>query len=68
MFIIGLTFLVPNQPVTSYLTLQLKSLGFDTFTTNLLTIPAYCIFIVNLLFWTWVYVSVLPLSDPSILY
>ena len=53
-YLIGLTFLIPNYPATSYLTLNLKSLGFTTFDTNLLTIPAYVLFIVNLLFWTWV--------------
>lgn len=35
------------------MTLQLKDAGFGTFETNLLTIPAYVIFIINLLFWTW---------------
>ena len=35
------------------MTLNLKSLGFSTFHTNLLTIPAYVLFIINLLFWTW---------------
>lgn len=40
MYILGLSWLIPNQPMTAYLTLQLKSVGFDTFTTNLLTIPA----------------------------
>jgi hypothetical protein len=35
------------------LTLNLKSLGFGTFETNLLTIPAYVIFIIQLLFYTW---------------
>ena len=53
-YLIGLTWLIPPYPMTSYLTLQLKSLGFGTFETNLLTIPAYVIFIINLLFWTWV--------------
>ncbi|KAF2446798.1 MFS general substrate transporter [Karstenula rhodostoma CBS 690.94] len=54
-FILGLTWLIPTQPMTSYLTLNLKSLGFGTFETNLLTskIPAYVIFIFQLLFWTW---------------
>lgn len=40
--------------MTAYLTLQLKAAGFGTFETNLLTIPAYVLFIVQLLFWTWV--------------
>jgi hypothetical protein len=69
-YLIGLSWTIPVQPLTSYLTLQLKSLGFGTFETNLLTvwsliiisvtqansekIPAYVIFIVQLLFWTWV--------------
>jgi sugar phosphate permease len=53
-YLLGLTWMIPNTPATSYLTLQLKSLGFDTFQTNLMTIPAYALFIFNLLFWTWV--------------
>jgi hypothetical protein len=52
-YLLGLSWLIPNYPVTAYLTLQLKSLGFSTFETNLLTIPAYVLFIVQLLFWTW---------------
>lgn len=53
-YLIGLTWLIPSQPMTAYLTLQLKAIGFDTFQTNLLTIPAYVLFILQLLFWTWV--------------
>ncbi|OXV12100.1 hypothetical protein Egran_00139 [Elaphomyces granulatus] len=53
-YLLGLTWVIPPIPATTYLTLQLGSLGFTTFQTNLLTIPAYVIFIVNLLFWTWV--------------
>jgi len=52
-YLIGLTWLIPTNPMTSYLTLQLKSIGFSTFETNLLTIPAYVLFIIQLLFWTW---------------
>lgn len=53
-YLLGLTWLIPNNPATNYLTLNLEAVGFGTFETNLLTIPAYVIFIVNLLFWTWV--------------
>ncbi|KAF2497781.1 MFS general substrate transporter [Lophium mytilinum] len=53
-YLIGLTWLIPSNPMTSYLTLQLKAIGFSVFETNLLTIPAYVIFILQLLFWTWV--------------
>ncbi|RAK96196.1 putative transporter [Aspergillus ibericus CBS 121593] len=53
-YLVGLTWMIPNTPATNYITLELKSLGFGTFETNLLTIPAYVIFIINLLFWTWI--------------
>ena len=53
-YIIGLSWTIPNQCATAYLTLILKSLGFDTFKTNLLTVPAYVLFTLQLLFWTWV--------------
>lgn len=53
-YLLGLSWLIPNYPMTQYLTLQLKAAGFDTFETNLLTIPAYALFIVQLLWWTWV--------------
>lgn len=39
-YAIGLSWLIPNQPITAYLTLQLRAVGFGTFETNLLTIPA----------------------------
>lgn len=52
-YLIGLSWNLPVIPVTQYLTLQLKSLDFTTFQSNLLTIPAYSIFIINLIFWTF---------------
>ena len=54
LYIIGLSWTIPNTPPQAYITLTCKALGFDTFQTNLLTIPAYVIFILQLLFWTWV--------------
>ncbi|KAF2149177.1 phthalate transporter [Myriangium duriaei CBS 260.36] len=53
-YILGLTWQIPMTPETTYITLTCKALGFSTFETNLLTIPAYTLFILQLLFWTWV--------------
>ena len=53
-YLLGLTWTIPNQCATAYLTLILKSLKFNTFETNLLTIPAYSLFVVQLIAWTWV--------------
>lgn len=53
-YLLGLSWGIPSQPATSYLTLILKSLGFSVFTTNLLTIPAYTLFFLGLIFWTWI--------------
>ncbi|KAL4959714.1 putative transporter [Aspergillus stella-maris] len=53
-YLLGLTWMIPNTPATSYISIQLKSLGYNTFQVNLMTIPAYALFIVNLLVWTWV--------------
>lgn len=41
-FLIGISWTIPTNPVTSYLTLQLRSLGFGTFETNLLTVSFVC--------------------------
>lgn len=40
--------LIPTNPVNAYLTLSLRNHGFDTFRTNLLTIPAYALFLIQL--------------------
>ncbi|KAK6428017.1 hypothetical protein LTR95_015845, partial [Oleoguttula sp. CCFEE 5521] len=52
-YLIGICWLLPSVPISAYLTLNLKAIGFKTFTTNLLVIPAYVLFIINLLFFTW---------------
>ncbi|CAI7661381.1 unnamed protein product [Penicillium bialowiezense] len=54
MYVISWTMLIPTNPPTAYLTLFLKSLGFDTFQVNLLTIPGYVLFLIQLVFWSWV--------------
>ncbi|RVX73673.1 hypothetical protein B0A52_02563 [Exophiala mesophila] len=54
LYLIGLSWTIPSTPPQAYITLTCKALGFDTFETNLLTIPAYTLFIMQLLFWTWV--------------
>ncbi|KAI7687651.1 MFS general substrate transporter, partial [Hortaea werneckii] len=39
-YLIGLSWMLPSIPMNQYITLTLKSAGFGTFETNLLTIPA----------------------------
>jgi len=53
-YLLGLTWTIPAQPIQAYLTLNLKALHFDTFQTNLLTVPAWVLFLLQLLLWTWV--------------
>lgn len=53
-YLLGLAWLIPTVPATSYISIELTSMGFSTFQTNLLTIPAYVLFIVNLLVFTWI--------------
>ncbi|XDG05413.1 hypothetical protein ABKA04_005028 [Annulohypoxylon sp. FPYF3050] len=52
LYAIGLFAYVPQSPPKTYLTLTLRSLGFSTFNTNLLTIPADVFHIFNLILLT----------------
>ena len=52
-YLLGLSWLLPTVPMTQYITLNLRAVGFGTFETNLLTIPAYVIFILALIFFCW---------------
>ncbi|KAG8690424.1 hypothetical protein FRC09_011991, partial [Ceratobasidium sp. 395] len=47
LYLIGLCAYIPPAPPTAYLTLTLRSLGFGTLNTNLLTIPSSMLFIIN---------------------
>jgi len=52
-YLLGFTWTLPTHTITAYLTLILRSLGFNTFNTNLLTIPASVLTLIQLIFWTW---------------
>lgn len=49
LYAIGLVAYIPQSPPNTYITLTLKSLGFSTFNTNLLTIPSSALHILTLL-------------------
>lgn len=51
-YLMGFTILMPLRPIMAYFTLNLRNLGFSTLHTNLLTVPAYTIFVFQLIFWS----------------
>ncbi|GAB1217902.1 hypothetical protein ATERTT37_007145 [Aspergillus terreus] len=53
-YMLGLVWMIPTTPSTNYLTLQLRSQGFSTFQTSLLTIPAALLAIITMIGITWV--------------
>lgn len=53
-YLLGFTWTTPHTCATAYLTLVLRGLNFDTFETNLLTVPAHVLFITQLVFWIWI--------------
>ncbi|CAN6659855.1 high-affinity nicotinic acid transporter [Trichomonascus vanleenenianus] len=52
-YLLGLLFSLPVAPVSNYLTLTLRSLGFGTFETNLLVIPSSVLTLLMLLLFTY---------------
>ncbi|KAL4893685.1 major facilitator superfamily domain-containing protein [Aspergillus ambiguus] len=53
-YLLGLIWMIPTTPSTNYLTLQLRSQGFSTFQTSLLTIPAAVLAIITMIGTTWI--------------
>ncbi|KAJ3033527.1 hypothetical protein HDV00_006084 [Rhizophlyctis rosea] len=51
-YLIGLICWLPFHPPASYLTLTIRAMQYDTYTTTLLTVPSSILFILQLLFWT----------------
>lgn len=51
-YLMGFTLLMPIRPIMAYFTLNLRNLGFSTLQTNLLTVPAFTIFVFQLIFWS----------------
>ncbi|KAI5456037.1 major facilitator superfamily domain-containing protein [Mariannaea sp. PMI_226] len=54
LYILGLVFQIPATPEQQYLTLSLKGLGFNTFQSNLLTIPWTVMHMITMLILTFV--------------
>lgn len=54
LYLIGLTFQIPETTPSQYLTLTLKGLGFGTFKTNLLVIPSTVFHMVTMMALTYV--------------
>ncbi|KAL2871157.1 putative MFS transporter [Aspergillus lucknowensis] len=57
-YAIGVTFGIPPSPSDQYLTLTLRGLGFDTFNSNLLSIPAQIGTTINMLLLTYISVKI----------
>ncbi|KAF8551765.1 allantoate permease [Imleria badia] len=66
-YILGLMFGIPNGPPTTYLTLLLRNAGFNTFNTNLLTIPSQAMGIITMFVITLVSESVNERSIVSMM-
>ena len=67
LYVIGLLWNVPSTPPSQYLTLILRGIGFDTFRTNLLTIPAVVLHMGTMMVVTYVAEIVGELTFMSML-
>ncbi|KAF2727083.1 allantoate permease [Polyplosphaeria fusca] len=53
-YLLGITAWIPFQPTANYLSLILRGMGYSVFEANMLAIPGYMLFAINILFWGWV--------------
>ncbi|KIX97485.1 uncharacterized protein Z520_06937 [Fonsecaea multimorphosa CBS 102226] len=53
LYILGLIAFIPFQPAANYLSLTLRNLGYTVFEANMLAVPGYAIFFINILVVTW---------------
>ncbi|CEJ90369.1 Putative Major facilitator superfamily transporter [[Torrubiella] hemipterigena] len=67
LYILGLVFQIPMTPPTQYLTLTLRGIGFDTFVTNLLTIPYTVLHMITMLGLTYMSERIGQLSLSAVL-
>ncbi|TIC92802.1 putative transporter [Colletotrichum higginsianum] len=52
-FIVGIFAWIPFQPTANYLSLILREMGYSVFESNMLTIPSYVIFAINVVGLGW---------------
>ncbi|KAF4449973.1 allantoate permease [Fusarium albosuccineum] len=53
-FIVGIFAWIPFQPTANYLSLILREMGYSVFQANLLAIPGYALFAINVLIFGWI--------------
>jgi sugar phosphate permease len=52
-YLLGITAFIPFQPTANYLSLILRNMGYSVFEANMLAIPGYILFAINILFFGW---------------
>ncbi|KAK5458230.1 hypothetical protein LTS15_004310 [Exophiala xenobiotica] len=52
-YVLGIMAFIPFQPAANYLSLTLRTLGYTVFEANMLAIPGYFLFFVNILVVVW---------------
>ncbi|KAL0942649.1 yil166c-like protein [Colletotrichum truncatum] len=52
-FLVGIFAWIPFQPTANYLSLILREMGYSVFQSNMLAIPSYALFAINVLIFGW---------------